>query len=178
MNIKKSILQYFEKKKIAKINATNYMKGLESYERGRKCIMNKDDDGSALDCLNLAIELGFQEAEVYGLRASCLSSLKKYKEAITDFDMAISLAPNKAQEYHGRSLAKSLTGDLEGSIKDLEEAVRLSKIDNANNRWWNQYSKDTHWGNTATEVYEWDLKNELGKKELINKLLTYKSKKD
>lgn len=174
MNIKKSILQYFRNKELAKLTAISLSKGLDAYERGRKCVIEKGDDGYALDCFNLAIELGVNDSCVYGLRAGCLLSLEHYQEAINDYDMSMSLDRGRAQDYHGRSIARHYLDDLDGSISDLEEAVRLSKMDNENNKQWNEYARKTLNLKTATVLYEMDLANEIRHREIKIALLKIK----
>ena len=56
-----------------------------------------------------------------------------------------------------RSLIKDTIFDYKGSLTDIEEAIRLSKLDNDDNRFWNEYAEKTlpMGFNTATQFYEW-----------------------
>ncbi len=174
MKIIENIRQHLKEKKEKNILAINYSKGLKLIEQGREFCINKKDN-EALECFNTAIELGVRTYYPYSMRASCLCSLGRYLESIVNYDTAISLSPNLAQEYHGRSIAKSFIKDHEGCISDLKEAIRLSKEDNENNRWWNNYSKNTRGVNTATEIYEEELAEKIRRIEIDKKIEEMKS---
>lgn len=129
---------------------------------------DEDRTKQALKLFDEAIEKGYDAAEVYSLRGSCLNQLGFYTDAIEDYDKAIERYPNKAvaANYHMRSVIKDSLGDLEGSVADLKEAVRLSRKVNADNAYW-----DNHWKKmgfrSATDFYESCLEDE-------ERLLAYK----
>lgn len=120
--------------------------------KGQKLVQKE----RALKLFDKAIEEGFDNAEVFSLRASCLSDLGFYFDAISDYDEAISKNPKQgiASNYHMRSLVKDTIFDYKGSLADIEEAIRLSKLDSDDNRFWTEYAQTTGF-NTATEFYEW-----------------------
>lgn len=76
--------------------------------------------------------------------------------------------------------------DFEGSRDDIITAITLSKIDNEDNRFWNEHAKSGGFGNTATEWYKWDLQwiierslkhpPDLNKKEELLKNVKRRSK--
>jgi len=111
----------------------------------------------ALKLFDKAIEKGYNSAEVFSLRGSCLNDLGFYFDAIEDYNKAIERNPKQgiASNYHMRSLIKDTIFDYEGSLADIEEAIRLSKLDNDDNEYWNDYAKKTLGFNTATQFYEW-----------------------
>ena len=111
----------------------------------------------ALKYFDKAIEYGYNTSEVFALRGSCLNDLGFYFDAIKDYDKAIERNPKQgiASNYHMRSIIKDSVFDYEGSLADIEEAIRLSKVDNDDNEYWNDYAKRTLGYNTATQVYEW-----------------------
>jgi tetratricopeptide (TPR) repeat protein len=84
---------------------------------------------------------GFDESEAFSLRGSCLDDLGFYFEALEDYNRAIEKKPRKsiAGNYFRRSLIKKSLFDFEGSWVDLKEAIRLSKSDNDDNRFWNTH---------------------------------------
>jgi tetratricopeptide (TPR) repeat protein len=98
---------------------------------------------------------GFDESEVYALRGHCLNDLGYYFEALEDFNLAITKHPRKgiASNYHIRSLIKDSLFDFDGSLADIKEAIRLSKLDNDDNAYWNNYAKSTGFA-SATAFYE------------------------
>lgn len=135
----------------------------------------------ALKFFDKAIEKGYHTAEVFSLRGRCLNYFGFYFDAIEDFNKAIELNPKQgiASNYHMRSIIKEAVFDFEGSLTDIEEAIRLSKLDNDDNEYWNEYSKTTGF-NTATQFYEWQremikLRLDLDKGRMINRTIEMKS---
>jgi tetratricopeptide (TPR) repeat protein len=98
---------------------------------------------------------GFNESEVYRLRGDCLNDLGYFFEALEDYNKAIERNPKKgiACNYYTRSLIKDSLFDYEGSLADLREAIRLSKLDNDDNAYWNNYAKSTGFS-SQTAFYE------------------------
>lgn len=86
---------------------------------------------------------GFDESEAFSLRGHCLNDLGFYFEALEDYNRAIEKNPRKhiAGNYHMRSMIKDSLFDFEGSLADLKEAIRLSRLDNDDNAYWNNYAK-------------------------------------
>jgi tetratricopeptide (TPR) repeat protein len=87
---------------------------------------------------------GFDESEAFSLRGSCLDDLGFYFEALEDFNRAIERKPRKgiAHNYYRRGLVKQLLFDFEGYLADLNEAIRISKLDSDDNKYWNEgYAK-------------------------------------
>ncbi|RTL47772.1 MAG: hypothetical protein EKK39_13360 [Sphingobacteriales bacterium] len=115
----------------------------------------------ALELLDKAIEMGYDRADVFSIRGRCLHDLGFYFDAIEDYNKAIEKkAPKEympmgyANDYFMRSLIKMNVFDYVGSLTDIEEAIRLSKLDNDDNKYWNDHTKRTLGFNTATEYYE------------------------
>ncbi len=105
---------------------------------------------------------GFNESEVFSLRGSCLNDLGFFFEALEDYNRAIRKKPRKAiaANYFMRSIVKESLFDFEGSLTDLKEAIRLSKLDNDDNGYWN-----THYAkigfSSQTAFYELCLPTEV-----------------
>lgn len=98
---------------------------------------------------------GFKESEVFSLRAFCLNDLGFYFDALEDFNRALEKNPKKiANIYYMRSIVKDSICDFEGSVADLKEAIRLSKLDNADNRLLNDYTKQSLGYKSASEYYK------------------------
>ena len=64
-------------------------------------------------------------AYIYSVRGQRKYNANHYEGAITDFDKAIKLYPQKADAYYNRGLAKFTIGDLEFAQGNLEAAWRL-----------------------------------------------------
>jgi tetratricopeptide (TPR) repeat protein len=98
---------------------------------------------------------GFNESEAFSLRGSCLNDLGFYFEALEDYNRAIEKKPRKAiaNNYFMRGTIKGSLFDFEGSLADLKEAIRLSKLDNDDNAYWDNYAKSTGFS-SQTAFYE------------------------
>ena len=92
---------------------------------------------------DLAIENGYNDSEAFLLRGSCLTDLGFYFDALEDYDRAIQKHPRKdiADNFYMRSLNKKSIFVFDGSIADLKETIRLSKLDNEDDAYWNNYAK-------------------------------------
>jgi tetratricopeptide (TPR) repeat protein len=111
----------------------------------------------ALKLFDIAIEKGYDEANVYITRGMCLYDLKFYFDALEDYNRGIDRKPNNgiANNYYYRSMIKYFILDFDGSLADIKEAIYLSKLDNEDNKWWNNHAKTLGF-NTQTELYELD----------------------
>lgn len=109
----------------------------------------------ALEYFDEAIKKGFDESEVFSLRGNCLNDLGFYFDALEDYNKAIEKGLRKgiASSYHMRSVVKDSLFDFDGSIADLKEAIRLSKLENEDNAYWNDYARSTGFA-SQTAFYE------------------------
>jgi hypothetical protein len=109
----------------------------------------------ALRYFDQAIANGFDTSEAFSCRGSCLNDLGFYFDALEDYDKAIQKHPTKAiaANYYTRSQIKQSLLDLQGSLSDLNEAIRLSKLDNDDNRWWHKHVQKIGY-NSHTEFCE------------------------
>ncbi len=154
---------------------STYIEGLESYKIGRKLFnesvleslgkeRREQKTISALEFFDKAIELGYDEVEVFSFRGLCLRDLNYDFDALIDFDTAIQKEPERASLYYDRAITKQYIYDFEGSLIDFEKAIRLSKVDNSDTRYWNQYAQETGY-ESCTQKYEMDLQMLLYDKE-------------
>jgi len=115
----------------------------------------------ALRYFDQAIANGYDASEVFSLRGSCLNDLGFSFDALEDYNKAIQKQPSQAiaNNYFMRSIIKDSLFDFEGSVADLKEAIRLSKLDTDDNRDWNNYAKSTGFDSQAA-FYEMSLPRE------------------
>src|SRR5262249_20106017 len=124
--------------------------------------LRKTKKKEALRYFDQAIASGYDTSEVFSLRGSCLNDLGFYFEALEDYNKAIQKHPSKAiaNNYYMRSVIKDSLFDFEGSVADLKEAIRLSKLDNDDNKFWNNHAKSQLGFDSQTAFYEWNLPRE------------------
>lgn len=74
--------------------------------------------------LDQAIALDKNEPTLWYNRAMAKSMLRRYEEALPDFDQTIKLNA-KAKAYVGRAIARKKLTDYDGALADLGEALRM-----------------------------------------------------
>ena len=67
--------------------------------------------------------------DVYYNRGLSYFNLKKYEEAIKDFDKVIELSPDKSNAYYNRGHSKSYLGQYEEGIKDFKKVLEFNEDD-------------------------------------------------
>jgi tetratricopeptide (TPR) repeat protein len=104
------------------------MSGEEHYEEAHS-LMNQGRWTNAIEALNSAIEAGFENAEVYGLRAYAKLSRGNKILALDDFNLAIELNPNIFEYWRDRGYTKYELGDIDGALEDLTRASEINTVD-------------------------------------------------
>ena len=113
----------------------------DAFQKGKRFYL-KGQLQEALECFDSAIDRGFEDGEIYGLRGLCLQSFDFHLDAIDDFNKAIMSRPDDSGLYYMRSISSGATGDLNGCASDLQEAIRLTGVDNADNRSHNVWANE------------------------------------
>ncbi len=161
----KYTIDYFEGKdafKIArKLFSESVLSKSFSAERRKQKII------ASLEFLDMAIEKGYDEEDVFSLRGMCLRDLNFDMDALDDFDKCIEKNPTKASFYYDRAITKQYIHDSEGSLVDFEKAIELSKIDNPDTRYWDDYARQTGYS-SGTEKYKHDLQLLLHDMEIMS----------
>lgn len=108
----------------------NIGSGLPAYLRGTaRLLEGKFDEAVAL--FNQSISEQQQSSSntlidaLHAGRGEALLGLKKYEEALADFDQAIKLNSNKARYYTQRGLVRDRLGDKPGALADFDQAIRM-----------------------------------------------------
>ena len=89
----------------------------------------KGDLSGAVKLYSRAIDDNPAFAMAFQMRAIAQQQLKKYRQAINDYSMAITIGePSfKAVSYYNRGIVKNITGDFVGAIPDFSQAIDLDK---------------------------------------------------
>jgi tetratricopeptide (TPR) repeat protein len=132
---------------------------MDSLTGGGSPELRESKKKEALRYFDQAIANGFDTSEAFSFRGSCLNDLGFYFDALEDYDKAIQKHPTKAiaANYYTRSQIKQSLLDFHGSLSDLNEAIRLSKLDNDDNRWWDKHVQKIGY-NSHTEFCEESLR--------------------
>jgi tetratricopeptide (TPR) repeat protein len=155
---------FTSRKQTAARQDTKRFDGIQAYAQGVEYYKQKKLK-DALVCFNMAIECGYDK-NVYGLRADCLFESGLHSMALRDYNTAISKSSEDCNLYFQRSITLIAIGDTDGAISDLEEAVRLSRIDNDLNCAYRDGAKDIGWPNGHTAFYESHLQMEKARKKM------------
>jgi len=133
-------------------NGQLWQEGAKALERGKDLYFQKEDP-QALHYFDIAIDSGFEGADVYGMRGGCLQKLQFHLDAIDDFTKAIEFDHEDSNNYFMRSISKGAVGDLQGRIDDLNEAIRLAGIDSSSTRSYNAYARENGYKDGIAGMY-------------------------
>lgn len=147
MNLLIAIFNLFKKKKkdsAPSVDNQRWVDGFRAFQKGKGLYL-EGQPREALDYFDQSVELTFEEDDIYGLRGSCLQSLKFDLDAIDDFTKAIASEPNDSNLYFMRSNSRGATGDLTGRVADLQEAIRLATVHSALNKAYDEFAIEKGW---------------------------------
>lgn len=100
---------------------THHIAGQEASKKG--------EFAEALKHFNLAAEQDPDNANILSDRAVAYFQLKHEELAMIDLNRAQELEPNRGYHYASRGFIKARIGDIDGAIKDYNEALRLDPED-------------------------------------------------
>lgn len=103
-------------------NGSNYLLRATMYSH------NQNFELAILDC-NKALELGFNDDQVYEVRAMSYLNLEKVEEAIADCDHIIANNSKNAAAYKIRAGAYVLKNDYDAALADCRSAIALDPND-------------------------------------------------
>src|SRR5947209_3017128 len=101
-----------------------FCEGAERYLEGRRHREGKRWP-EALNCLDVAIERGFDRDDIFVSRAACLQALGFDLDAIDDFNKAIALEPDDCNLYFMRGLSLREVCRYRDADEDFRTAVAL-----------------------------------------------------
>lgn len=90
---------------------------------------NEADLRCALGACEEAIRLAPEKADAYYCRAFVLGRMRKYPEAVKNYDEAINLQPGSAVYYMYRGIAYNDSGDVDRGLQDFDTALKMANDD-------------------------------------------------
>ncbi|NKB98369.1 MAG: M48 family metalloprotease [Pseudomonadales bacterium] len=96
----------------------------EAYEEA-SALLEVGSHDAAISSINQALSLVSDEAQFHGLRGAIRMAQKRYGDAVTNFDRAISFDPAYFAYYLHRGAAKSKQGKRSEAKQDLERSMQL-----------------------------------------------------
>jgi len=92
-----------------------------------------EDNNMAVKYFTEAIACGIEDANVFGLRGTCLHNLNRQHEAIKDYSKALELDPSDCNNYYMRAMAKIRAGDYIGFEDDMRLAINFARMSTPQN---------------------------------------------
>ena len=90
-----------------------------------RLLRRQGQPSAALLAANQALVFDKSDAEAYAERAHAYHAMQNSRKALTSWDQAVRLAPERVDIRHNRAVSRAAAGDLAGAIADLRETVRL-----------------------------------------------------
>lgn len=87
--------------------------------------IENDLDVQIAEC-TAAISRNPSDAKAHRQRGLLRARLRRYDEALEDFERTLKLAPNDAHAYGLRALVWAKKGDRSRALSDFDEAIRLA----------------------------------------------------
>ena len=104
------------------------MSGEQHFEEAHS-LMNQGRWTNAIEALDSAIVAGFENADVYGLRAYAKLNRGNLIPAIDDFTVAIELNPEIFEYWRDRGETQFRLGNLDGALNDLSRGLEINPED-------------------------------------------------
>jgi serine/threonine protein kinase/tetratricopeptide (TPR) repeat protein len=101
----------------------------EEYFEDAHSLMKQARWTNAIEALDMALESGFENADVYGLRAYAKLNQGDRVSALDDFTIAIELNGNIFEYWRDRGYTKFELGDMPGALDDLNRALEINTVD-------------------------------------------------
>ena len=139
-------------------------KMLSAVDANRKALALWDrvrfvDPAKAIALLNEAIRRDDRFAEAFINRGVAYAGLGKWRQAIKDYDSAISLEATSSDAFNNRGAAYASLGETQKALQDFEQAIRLN-ADNAH-AYYNRGTACIHQGDLPRAIEDFSKAIEL-----------------
>lgn len=99
---------------------------VQSYLRGKNLVDQTGKEEEAIKALNKAIEKYDRHAQAYERRAKVNFILKKYHDALRDYNKCLAIDPNNPYAHYGKALVLITEDKKEESLESLQMAIKKS----------------------------------------------------
>jgi len=99
---------------------------VQQYLRGKNLIKEEGKEEEAITALNKAIEKYDRHAQAYERRGKVNFILKKYHDALRDYNKCLKLDPNNPYAHFGKSMVLLNDKKLEETVESLQSAIKKS----------------------------------------------------
>jgi tetratricopeptide (TPR) repeat protein len=97
---------------------------VQQFLRGKKLTHQVGKEKEAIEALTQVIEKYDKHAQAYEIRARVNLIMKKYHDAMRDYNKCIAIDDSIPQAYYGRAKVNLINNDLDAAIIDLELAIK------------------------------------------------------
>lgn len=94
------------------------------FRKGKQLAGEKGKEDEAIEALTKAIEKYDKHAQAYERRANVNVKLKKYHDAMRDYNKCLKLDDSIPDAYYGRARMHILNGETDKAIEDLELTIK------------------------------------------------------
>ncbi len=103
---------------------------VQAREKGAACMQGDDLDAKIKACTDLVqggAKLTYEErAKFFGYRAVAYTQKADYKAALADYDISISIDPNKFGSWGSRAGVHKTMGEYDKALADIDKSIQLA----------------------------------------------------
>ena len=99
---------------------------VQQYIKGKSLVKEKGKETEAITALTKAIEKYDRHAQAYERRGRVNLKLKKYHDALRDYNKCLALDPDNPYAYFGKALVHIHNKEKEQAIEDMQQAIKKS----------------------------------------------------
>lgn len=101
-------------------------KAVRLYKEGKQLVKVEGRQEEAITRFTKAIEKYDNHAQAYERRAKTCFVMKKYADALRDYNKALAIDPTMPHAYYGRARTHLVNNDLQNAIEDFDQAIKKS----------------------------------------------------
>lgn len=99
---------------------------VQFFLKGKELVKSKGDHDKAIESLTKAIEKYDRHSQAYERRAKVNFIMKKYHDALRDYNKALAIDDTNPAAYYGRAKVHKINKDYEAAISDFDMTTKKS----------------------------------------------------